>query len=294
MNFLKDFVMIRRLPIRQVQTNQDTAGATPGLMPGEPAVNTTVTETRYDVGPPTLDGTNLNDAGGRRVRLRPKPDAAAQIYGQNLMAKQLTRTKGMVWPYQPTINYSQEVDYTTMELIHTNQEILSYARTKAPKFTVEGTFTVQSQEEGLYASACLLFLKTVTKMYFGDGLSYPNYPTGLEGTPPPILIFDAYGQYMFNNLPVVVTSWTASLPNDVDYMPIDLVDYDQFATSSVSSLISKVTQSPNISNNDGLVWLPVVFTISVQLTVQNTPKKLRKFNLDAFRNGSLISEGGWI
>lgn len=229
---------------------------------------------------------NLDDAQGRRVRLRAKPGGAAKVYGDGIMSP-LLQTKGMVFPYQPLITYQQDVVYDTMQLVHTNQDIYSYTRTPALKLTVDGDFTVQNQREGLYALACIHFLRTVTKMWFG-GSSAESIEN--QGTPPPVLLFDAYGQYMFNSLPVVITQFSVSLPNDVDYVPV------LYQTSS--AVERKTVQSINSSslsqgNKDGYAWLPAAFKIGVQITVQNTPQRLRQFDMTEFRSGRLLKQGGW-
>ena len=144
-------------------------------------------------------------------------------------------------------------------MTHTNQEFYAYTKTNATKLTCGGEFSIQSQEDGLYALACLHFLRTVTKMYFGQGANL--------GVPPPVLLFDAFGEYMFNQLPVIITSFTSEMPKEGDYVPIDV--------------------------NGRKNWLPVVFAISVSMTVQNTPARLRQFDLDKFRNSTMLT-GGWI
>jgi hypothetical protein len=230
--------------------------------------------------------TNDSDANGRRVRLRPKPVAVGEIIGGSPLLAILKETGGMVWPYQPMITYNQEVEYQSVEMVHTNQELYAYKRTPAVKLTVEGEWTVQNQKEGKYALACLHFLRTVTKMYFGQGANI--------GTPPPVLLFDAYGQYMFNRLPVIVTAFTPTLPKDVDYVPIN-VDVENLTQWNIKT--KNPLQGPvNGTSKDGYVWLPAVFSITVTLTVQNTPSRLRQFNLNDFRNGTLLKNpnGGWI
>lgn len=255
---------------------------------------------------------NNSDAAGRRVRLRPKPDAISQIYGNGGLLAPLRSTNGMVFPYQPTITYNQDVNYTTIDMVHTNQEFYAYTRTNALKLTVSGQFTVQNQTEGVYSMACIHFLRTVTKMWFGKGARV--------GTPPPVLLFDAYGTYMFNQLPVIVTGFSVGLPNDVDYVAVDLANIGMSNNTGstenfikeLSSLIARnpelrsfsnsqnlmysttATQRKSLTSNAGYVWLPAVFNIDVNLTVQNTPSRLRQFDLDQFRTGALLKGGKWI
>ena len=243
--------------------------------------------------------TNESDANARRVRLRPKTGAVNTIYGSGLI-NPLRSTNGMVWPYQPTITYAQDVSYTNIDLVHTNQEMYAYTRTNAVKLTVDGQFSVQNQTEGVYAIACIHFLQTITKMYFGQNDTN-------AGTPPPILLFDAYGDYMFNQLPVIVTNFAVTLPNDVDYIPInmDYLSTGSAADVSTATNYQALTAGYNFldtAQHSGSVWLPAVFNISASLTVQNTPSILRQvFNLDKFRSGELMKSstggsqsGGWI
>ena len=106
--------------------------------------------------------------------------------------------------------------------------------------------------------AAIHFCRTVSKMAFGQSTN--------AGTPPPVLLFSAYGDYVFNDINVIMNSFSISYQEDVDYIQI-----------------------PN-SNS----YLPAVFSISLTLMVQNSPAKARSFNLDQFRSGSLLKSKGWI
>lgn len=241
---------------------------------------------------------NLADTAGRRVRLRAKPAAKSTVYGNGIMSP-LISTNGMIFPYQPLITYQQDVTYTNMELVHANQDFQSYTRTPALKLAVDGEFTVQNQPEGLYALACIHFLRTSTKMWFG-GTNPGSEAEQMQGTPPPVLLFDAYGQFMFNALPVIITGFSVTLPKDVDYVPVSITKY----SSSESELTNPNANYQNLTRineknigediRNGYAWLPAVFNIQVQLTVQNTPRRLRNFDLSQFRSGQLLRGGGWV
>jgi hypothetical protein len=272
------------------------ASATPGASPGTIQVAQQSPNFLNQIGefPPPAPQ-NLQDTAGRRVRLRAKPGATSTIYGSGL-ASILNSTNGMVFPYQPTITYQQEVTYQNIEMVHTNQDFLAYTRTPALKIQVDGEFSVQNQSEGRYALACIHFLRMVSKMWFG-GSSLES--RSKQGTPPPVLLFDAYGQYMFNQLPVVVTQFSVSLPKDVDYVPVKIGSAGTTAqaaplASDIYSTMSMIN-SNNVSEDTsvGYAWLPALFTIQVQLTVQNTPQRLRAFDMARFRDGWLLKGGGW-
>jgi hypothetical protein len=229
---------------------------------------------------------NQSDSSGRRVRLRAKPAAVQKIYGNSPILSPLVDTNGMIWPYQPTITYQQQTDYKSMELTHSNQDIYAYHRTPSLTLTVEGEFSVQNQQEGKYAIACIHFLRTVTKMNFGADDPY-------KGTPPPVLLFDAYGSYMFNQLPVIVTQFTVGLPKDVDYVPIDL-SQSSLPDTTTGSWVDLTSPYLGSRTQDQTLWLPSVFNIQVTIIVQNSPTKLRSFNLETFRTGQLVKAGGWV
>lgn len=182
------------------------------------------------------------------------------VLGDNVnILEPLSQTDGLVWPYTPTVSLNQSVDYNTYDTVHSNQEIMAYTRTRAQQITISGQFVVQNTTEASYALAAIHFLRTIVKMNFGTTSSG-------AGTPPPVLILSAYGEYMFNEVPVLVQGYSVDFPPDVDYVPVPQTD----------------------------TVVPAAFTLSVNCIVQNTPNKLRQFNLDRFRRGGLLKEGGWL
>ena len=201
----------------------------------------------------------------KRARLRPFDNFMAQdyCYGYGIMSI-LRETQGLVWPYTPQIQIQQQVTYASYANTHVNQEFKAYSNTQAFHFTCSGPFTVQNEREKQYALACIHFLRTNSKMNFGvqGGWTY-------RGTPPPILKFSAWGPLMFNDLPVIIESFTIDLPAEVDYLQSNL-------------LLAEA-------------WLPAKFTISVSMTVQKTPSQLRNdFSLSSFASGSLLLNKGWF
>lgn len=214
--------------------------------------------------------TQVSQSGSEdlRVRLSAQPAAITQVYGpqstQNVLSI-LHSTKGLMFPYTPTIDWNQAVEYSQVSLTHANQDFFSYKNTPSTNINVSGEFTVQNQREAEYMIAVIHFLRVVSKMYFGKPRD--NYPTGM---PPPVLLFSGYGDFMFNDLPVIVRNHSFSLGKDVDYVDVKVAG--------------------------GVVRLPTLLNLSLQLTVQQTPKKLRdEFNLDDFRTGQLmLKKRGWI
>lgn len=202
-----------------------------------------------------------------RVRLRAQPGRANDVYGEaapdNILSI-LHQTGGMLFPYTPTISVEQSVDYKSIDLVHSNGDINAYSRTPSVSLNVTGKFTVQNQREGQYMIAVIHFLRTVSKMHFGE--SDVN-----AGLPPPVLYFHGYGPYMFNGLKVILKSHSFSLDDTVDY--VDVVTDDGAVTTRVPSML----------------------TISLSLAVQQSPKRMKAFNLEDFRTGHLMRNSkGWI
>jgi hypothetical protein len=201
-----------------------------------------------------------------RVRIRPQVSAQQKVYGPNgtnNILNILYETNGMFFPYTPTISWNQAVEYEPLHFIHSNQDYYAYKNTPSTKIDISGQWSLQNQREGEYLLASIHFLRTVSKMYFGQ--SNPS----LAGMPPPVLLLSGYGDYMFNDLPVIVMNHSYTLDNTVDYVTIQVAG--------------------------GHVRLPSLMQISVSLVVQHTPTAMRKdFDLDKFRTGELMRSKGWI
>lgn len=126
--------------------------------------------------------------------------------------KQLQQNGGIVFPYTPQISYETTAAYANMNLLHTNFPVYSYKHSSISAINVTAKFTVQNDSDaGTYLSVVHL-LRALTKMSVG---AEPD-----AGTPPPVCRLDAYGAYMLNNVPVVVSSFRLDFPDNVDYYRI--------------------------------------------------------------------------
>jgi hypothetical protein len=169
----------------------------------------------------------------------------------------------VIFPYTPTISWENTVNYNPIQPVHANTDYNIYTNTPATKFTITGQFTAQTQEEARYMVAAMHFFRTVIKMRFGSNDKDPG-----KGLPPPVLLLSGYGDYMFNDLPIVINGFNMELPNTVNTVEVD------------------VDGVPN--------WVPVLSTFVVNCIVQHSPKKQREFDWDKFANGELLKKGGWI
>jgi hypothetical protein len=101
----------------------------------------------------------------------------------------------------------------------------------------------------------------------------------MAGNPPPIVYLNGYGEYYLPNVPCIVTSFSHTMPDSVDYMDIP---------------------EPGLNYNPGVTRpvlnstrLPTTSTLS--LTVQPVYSRLAQsqgFNLSDFARGALINAPG--
>lgn len=214
----------------------------------------------------SISPSTKRDVKDNRFRLKAMPGQEDSVYGDGILSiihPGRGGTTGLIFPYTPQITVNHSTDYGTTSLVHTNEDIDHYIRTPSVTISLTAKFTIQNQREGRYALAALHFLRTVSKMHFGQ--TDEN-----RGLPPPVLMFSGYGEYMFNDLPVIVKSHTYSFDDHTDTVLVSAIN--------------------------GSATLPVIFSIQIELKVQQTPNRMRTvFNLDDFRNGSLMKNGkGWI
>ena len=188
-----------------------------------------------------------------RIRLKPKGDSM-QLSGDLFP---LSETQGMLFMYTPTITWQGAVNYSQMQIVHSLQDYYFFSNCASPTLQISGKFTAQNESEAKYTYACMHFLRSATKMRFGN-----STPLGL---PPPVLQLNGYGNVM-KSLNCVVQNYSIDYPDNVDYV--------------------------SIQTTDGEAFIPVLTTLSVTLIIQNTPAKLRKFDFDKFAVGTELE--GWF
>lgn len=197
-------------------------------------------------------------APDRRAKLSLSPQSGPILYNDNgIILEPLRNTGGIIFPYNPTINATHTAEYDAQGLTHTNYQQFSYSRSSADQLQVVGEFTAETQEEGRYLLACIHFLKSATKMFYGLDDN--------RGTPPPVLRFSAYGEQMYNSLPVVVTSSTFDFPNNVDYIAVELP-------------------------GGGVTDVPTQMQLNMSLTVIHSRTRTLEFSLKDYAQGRLIGD----
>jgi hypothetical protein len=178
---------------------------------------------------------------------------------------------------------------------------------------------VSDPTEGLYWIAMVHYLRSLTKMFAG------NDPKA--GNPPPVIMLNGYGNYVFKNVPVVVTKMSVELGQECDYIGVNVVGsaageiqgitdsigglsdslgsvlggvgggtFGQ-VTGAVSSIAGGIGQVAGLASSlgiggttsGGVSRVPTKSTFSIELMPIYSRDSARKFSLDRFVSGGYLN-----
>lgn len=162
----------------------------------------------------------------------------------------------MVWPYTPSIIVTNTANYNALNPTHNNYTYPAYQNSSIEQITITGDFTVETPEDAKYWIAASHFLRSITKMFYGESDN--------KGAPPPVTHLNGYGDFVFNNVPVVVESFMMNLPKDVDYIRAD------------------------VGENGS--WVPTLSEISVTVRTAYSRDAVNQFNMTTFVNGGYLGK----
>jgi hypothetical protein len=160
------------------------------------------------------DTANFYQTGDWRVRLSLAPSAnyLYKAKGNEGILLPLAATNGIIFPYTPNISVNYAAHYDPAEITHSNYKTFQYKSSSVDSFSMTCDFTAQDTFEANYLLAVIHFLRSVTKMFYGQDENPKN------GTPPPLCYLTGLGAFQFDKHPLAITSFTYSLPTDVDYI----------------------------------------------------------------------------
>jgi len=141
---------------------------------------------------------------------RVKITAPGDLLDGEIMAPIVSTDNSMLFPFTPTVILGSSANYNAVHPVHTNHPFYAYENSQTDNITITGEFFSENQADAKYWIACLHFLRTMTKMYYGESDSV--------GNPPPVCRLNGYGKHVFNNIPVLITNFTTDMPADVDYI----------------------------------------------------------------------------
>jgi hypothetical protein len=202
--------------------------------------------------------TDTSAAGDWRVSLSIPTEVAASPIFASMMGE--NRTGGrMVFPFNPTILLGHSAAYANITPTHTNYPYHAYQNSSIDNITITGEFFNENEADALYWVACVHFLRTMTKMFYGNG--------DKVGNPPLVSRLNGYGKYVLNDIPVLITNFTVDLPADVDYIPV-VVPGDP---------------APN--------YVPTQSQITVTCVPNYARRAAARFDLKKFSEGGFIGKG---
>jgi len=221
--------------------------------------------TKGKVKTPTLARFN---ASGADSDWRVKLSVPAKLGSSQLLAPLNKTGNSMVFPYTPTIIISHSANYNSLSPVHTNYPFQIYENSQSDDITITGEFAVENAEEGQYWVAVIHYLRSMTKMFYGS-----------DGSPPLTCRLSGYGDYVFNNVPCVISNFTVDLPSDVDYIAVPL------------AVAIGGDELGNTISNSGTTWAPTSSQISVTLKPTYSRRRISTFNLNDFVDGKYVNGG---
>jgi len=190
------------------------------------------------------------------------------ITPQNNLSRPLLSIGGIIFPYTPTISQEYTADYTSANPTHSNYNLYFYKNSKVSPINITGKFTVQNDQDAEVFMATVHLLRSLTKMHFGGQGGDSD-----SGAPPPVCRLFAYGDYMFDNTPVVVSQFRLELPDGVDYFTLGKNGiYSAYGSASV----------------------PVVSTIAVTLLPVYSRAEMQKFNVRDYLSNKQFRHSGYL
>jgi len=256
----------------------------------------------------------MTNNGDWRVRLSLAP-SATYLYNASppgILAP-LKNTAGVIFPYTPKIDINYKADYDAYTLTHSNYKGYFYKSSYTDAVNMSATFTAQDSAEADYLLAVIHFFRSVTKMFYGQDAE--------RGAPPPLVFLTGLGQYQFSAHPCVVSSFSYSLPPDVDYIRAKSVNINgtnllsrrvrqDLPTNPISSAVNRLANlfssqgilkgavssppaPPTLGKNEP-TYVPTKIEISlILLPMQTRSQVSQQFSVKGFANGDLLKGGFW-
>jgi hypothetical protein len=221
-------------------------------------------------------GASAQSAGNDwRVKIH-LPSDAAQFDNSPILEPLRRSSNAMVFPTTPTVNVIHSASYNALQPVHTNYAYQVYQHSTVENITVTADFPVENEQDGAYWIAAVHFLRSVTKMYYGNSNN--------RGAPPPLVHLSGYGDFVFDRVPCVVSMFTVDLQKDIDYIQVPI---------SGNVNLGPEFERKNVPG--GYTYVPAISFLSVTLSPTYSRDQTRQFSLDTFVNGGYIGNNkGYI
>jgi hypothetical protein len=211
--------------------------------------------------------------------------SGSSIYPPGHPLYPLTQTGGLVFPFNPVISENLGVRYDSTELTHTNESIHAYKNTENVRINLADCIWVADTfDQAIYTIGVIQFFRSFTLMDFGR--AGPG-----TGKPPSPMWFNAYGNYMYCQVPVLIEHVDWAFPQDIDYVGVPNPGTDAYNNQTLSFSTANNVLGAG-ANVNGYTWIPIKFTVnSISMVVQHSINYwVNEFSLAAFQSGQLIGQ----
>ena len=211
-----------------------------------------------------------------------------------LLAPLRETNNSLVFPFTPAVLVSHSASYNALAPTHTNYPYQIYANSQVDQLVITGDFFVQNGFEAQYWVSALHYLRSCTKMFYGgSGVN--------QGAPPPVVKLNGYGDYVFNDVPVVIVQFTIDMPQEVDYISTSIGEYKGGLgpDAEMGPMISAQSKAMGQDSRPGDTrssWAPAQSLFSVTVQPLYSRRAVQSFSLERFVKGGYVGNntGGFI
>ncbi len=206
----------------------------------------------------------------------------------------IKKTNGVIFPYTPNLTIQHQVRYNSQPLTHSNYNNYFYEGSEVQAIQLTADFTVQNLAEAAYFLGALYFFRAATKMFYGESGKY-------QGAPPPIVYLDGYGTHYLPHVPCVITSFSHTMPSDVDYIETLISTSGGNSASGIPAAgtpftnPNPVTAQASANSAGSASRYPTRVPTNSQFSLTFQPvysrSSQRAFNVESFARGELITKG---
>jgi hypothetical protein len=215
--------------------------------------------------------------GGDDWRVRIHMPMLSEFNNSTILAPLKRTNNSMVFPTTPQILVQHSANYSPMSPTHSNYAFPIYNNSAVEDITITCEWPIENEADGQYWIASVHFLRSVTKMFYGESSN--------KGAPPPICKMSGYGNYIFDEMPVVVKMFSMDLSPDQDYLkvPVTSAVYDDAILRQTGSTVGR---------GGDYTYVPTLGRISVVVGPAYSRNEVLNFSLDKFVQN--IDSGGFI
>jgi hypothetical protein len=219
---------------------------------------------------------------GSNIGLNGLMTVGNSIYPTSHPLYPLTQTNGLVFPYTPSISENLGVRYDSTDMTYTNEAIHGYKATDNTRLSLSDcAWTAETFDQAIYTLGVIHFFRSFVLMDYGR--KGPG-----TGKPPSPMWFNAYGDFMYSQIPVLIERVDWSFPQNIDFVGIPNPGTDAYNNQTLN-----YSTNPALTvaaQDGGYTWVPIKFTInSISMVVQHSIYYwTNEFSLADFQSGALI------